>query len=271
MTAAAFSISHWKPTDQRVWRGSYDENDKRAQVAMPMNGDTSAALNFIDVYILALKKWANEIKKSGRAHSITHNMIAVAEALLRRCTDFKSGRCTPRIDTIMEKTGFARPTVISLLAKLRDHGLLDWVRRTVRKTGSEGPRIAQTSNAYFVDLQRLPKQVSLFLRQKLRGIIDLDAQPRMKDSPILPPFKERLAQKLVKSAVAALCGDKRADRDRAARARQIRATSDLAAQAALMWPHSPETQEGWLAVQAEPYGQSASSDSAPECPPKNKE
>jgi hypothetical protein len=271
MSAAAFSVADWKPSDQRIWRGSYDENDSRAQVAMPTGGDTKSALTFIDVYVLGLKKWANESKQRGRAHSITHNMIAVAETLLRRCTDFKTGRCTPCIETIMGKTGFARPTVISHLAKLRDQGMLDWVRRTVRTTGGEGPRIAQTSNAYFVDLQRLPKPVLLFLRQKLRGIIDLDAQPRMAGSPLLPPFHERMAQKLVKHAVAALCSDRRGDRKRAARARQIRATSDPHARAQLLWPHSPEMQEEWLAAVTNREAPSASSGRVPECLPKNSE
>ncbi len=267
--SSPFSISNWKPTEHRVWRGSFDENDDRAQVKMPVGSDQRGTLAFIDVYILALKKWANECKQRGRAHSISHNMIAVAEVLMRRCTDFKDGRCTPQIATIMEMTGFAKPTVISLLARLREHKLLNWIRRTVR-TGEERRPVQQTSNAYFIDMDSLPKQITGFLRQKLRGVIDLDKLPRFKGSPPLPPFKERIMQKLVRRVTGAMTEDRRQDTERRRLASRIAATSDPAAKARLMWPDDPAAQQEYInastSASIEPR---ASSGSSHEYHPKN--
>ena len=268
-----YGIANWRPTEHRVWRGSYDETDQRAQVIMPIGGEQKATLAFIDAYLLALEKWANETKVAGRRHRLSQNAIAVARTLLRRCTDFTTGRCTPCIATIMEKTRLAKPTVIALLARLREFGLLDWVRRTVR-TGNapgEGPPVRQTSNAYFIDLARLPKQITLFLKQRLRGILDLDAAPRFKGSPPLPPFPERMLQKLTRKAFAGSTSERRAERARATLAQRLAATSDPAARAQLMWPGDQAAQREFVAAQeGRQRRQSASSKTSPECPPKNR-
>jgi hypothetical protein len=103
----------------------------------------------------------------------------VLEALLGRrgviAIDFKTGRLDPALATLEKITGFARATIVRHLAKLREHGFLDWVRRS-RKTGNDrefGPQREQTSNAYFFSLSRLPKAV-------LRRFLDLVAARRAK-------------------------------------------------------------------------------------------
>lgn len=258
------SVLARKRTEAPVWRGSLDENDRRAKVAMPVGDEQRHALAFIDVYILAMKRWANESKTRGRPHAISHNMIAVAEALMRRCMDFKTGRCTPCIDTIMEKTRFARPTVISLLRKLREEGFMDWVRRTA-KTGNapgEGPPVRQTSNAYFIDFARLPKQVMLYLRQKLRGLFDFERQPASwRGSGPVPPRAMRLAGALASRFAVARTG---LASELRARASQISAASP-AERAQAMWPDDPEAQRFYEEAMAAPTRQTASSGHSLEC------
>jgi hypothetical protein len=267
MTAAPYTGPlNWRPTEHRVWRGSYDENDKRAQVFMPFTG-RDPALKFIDHFILGMKKLANEKKIRGRAHAITHNMIAVAEAMLRTCTDFSTGRCTPAIETIMEKTRFARPTVIKLLKRLRELVGFDWVRRTVR-TGKVVPAVEQTSNAYFIDLARVPRELFGYLRQKLHGVIDLDAAPRHQGSPKLPPFKERLAAKFVKQVTSRFSTSRKGLRgELRSRAEQISSASP-AEEARRRWPDDPEAQRFYEESMRSRRGQDASSGSELQSPLK---
>lgn len=78
--------------------------------------------------------------------------ITVLEALLQTM-DFATGRLFPAIETIAARAGCHRNSVIAALQRLRDHGFIAWVRRTV-KTANEGafaPQREQTSNAYYFE------------------------------------------------------------------------------------------------------------------------
>ncbi len=243
-----------EPTDQPVWRGSFDENDPRAQVSFPFQGRSKKdVFSFISWFILGARAFAKETKKYGSAHTITNNMIDVAETLLRRCTDYDSGRCTPSIETIMEKTGFSRPTTIALLAKLRQHLGIDWVRRTVRVDHPEarsGQRVAQTSNAYLIDFERMPSRLRMYLRQRLKGVFDFDRLPAFKGSPILPPYWQRKLGRLVsKQRSSWQRSPQDAPVDREAQLREWSALEARLAhastpqeQAAILFPDDPERQ-----------------------------
>lgn len=78
--------------------------------------------------------------------------LTVLEAVLQTL-DFATGRLFPAIDTIASRAGCHRNSVIAALRRLRDHGLISWVRRTI-KTANEGefaPQREQTSNAYYFE------------------------------------------------------------------------------------------------------------------------
>lgn len=263
MTASAIGtvLASRAGTGQPVWRKSYDEEDKRAKVGWPMNGEKKQALRFIDCFIRTMKQYAQLTKADGRSHGMTQNAIWVAEVLLRRCTDFSTGRCTPCLETIQRLTGFARPTIVRLLATLRNFGFLDWVRRTAR-TGNkpgEGPQVRQTSNAYFVDFTRLPRNAYQALKALLGDTLDLDRAPRHAGSGPVPNRVQRLTARLRDSLTG------RQDQGFASRARQIDGTT-LDNRAARMWPGDVEAQ----AFFNEAMGvKSASSGSSLECPLKN--
>lgn len=81
--------------------------------------------------------------------------VAVLEALLATL-DFATGRLFPAIETIAVRAACHRNSVIAALRRLRDHGFIAWVRRTV-KTGNAGefaPQREQTSNAYYFEHRR---------------------------------------------------------------------------------------------------------------------
>lgn len=264
MTASAIGavLAARTGTGQPVWRKSYDEEDARAQVTWPMDGGQKQALRFIDCFVRTMKQYAQLTKADGRAHGMTQNAIWVAEVLLRRCTDFATGRCTPCLETIMRLTGFARPTVVRLLASLRGFGFLDWVRRTVR-TGNrpgEGPQVRQTSNAYFVDFTRLPRGAYQTLKAMLGKTVNIDRAPRHAGSGPVPDRVQRLTTRLAKSLTG------RQESGFAARARAIDGTT-LDRRAERMWPGDAEAQ----AFFNEAMGvRSASSDTSLECPLPNR-
>ncbi|GGB21676.1 hypothetical protein GCM10011380_09080 [Sphingomonas metalli] len=81
--------------------------------------------------------------------------LRVLKALLR-FVDFKTGRLFPAIEAIAAKAACHRNSVVAALRRLKHHGFIDWVRRTI-KTGNDGefaPQREQTSNAYFFDNRR---------------------------------------------------------------------------------------------------------------------
>ncbi|MBU1605763.1 MAG: helix-turn-helix domain-containing protein [Alphaproteobacteria bacterium] len=244
-------------TDQPVWRGSYDENDPRAQVAFPFKGRKRAEIfKFISEFILAVRTYANETKIYGKPHTITNNMIDVAETLLRRCTDYETGQCSPSIETIMAKTGFARPTTISLLAKLREHLGIDWVRRTVRIDRPEangGQVVAQTSNAYLIDFAKLPSRLKMHLRQKLKGLFDFDRLPKFKGSPLLPPFWQRAIGRQVRQASSASwAAHRNPDLDRRDLHTRWSAARSPEERAEILHPDDPEAQRAHAAAERGP-------------------
>jgi hypothetical protein len=156
-------------TEQPVRRNSYDIDDRRAQVFRPIgDGTKNGGMKWRDRYLRVAKEYDRQMKKPGARHPIGANAILVLEALLQ-FVDFKTGRLDPMIATIESSTGFARKTVIDAMRRLKDHGFLNWVRRTER-TGAakgEGPQVKQATNAYFFDIGRLHARARMRLRQLL--------------------------------------------------------------------------------------------------------
>jgi hypothetical protein len=85
---------------------------------------------------------------------------------LYRIVDFKTGRLEPAIDTLCRRINRARATVVKYLAKLKEHGFLDWVRRSesIDDANGAGPRVRQITNAYGFGL---PAAASTWVRKIL--------------------------------------------------------------------------------------------------------
>ncbi|ARU15906.1 helix-turn-helix domain-containing protein [Croceicoccus marinus] len=154
-----------------AWRKSYDINDPRAQVSTVhwKPSDTNKdAFKFFDVIKKAIWSYSDHIREAGKPLPICANAMKVYEALIRHM-DFRTGRCDPSLDTLASTCKLSRRTVVRQLDVLRREQLIDWTRRTV-KTGNapgQGPQVRQTSNAYFIDIARLPIEILRMLRQKL--------------------------------------------------------------------------------------------------------
>lgn len=169
-------------TFQPVRRSSYDAGDRRAQVFQPIGaGDPGSALRWCDKLVQTAREFDRVHKEHGRRLGpLGDSALVLLETIVRRCLDFASGRCEPAIETLMRYTRYARATVVAALRRLKRHGFLAWVRRTVRTDNApgEGPQVRQISNAYFFDLTRLAGEVRARFRQLLGGRAALAEEAR---------------------------------------------------------------------------------------------
>lgn len=71
--------------------------------------------------------------------------------------DFATGRLFPSHEAIAAEAQRHKNSVIDALKRLTRHGILAWVRRTIRtgNEGERGPQLEQTSNAYEIAPRRL--------------------------------------------------------------------------------------------------------------------
>lgn len=79
----------------------------------------------------------------------------------------------------------AKNTVVRALVRLKQHGFLDWIRRT-EKTGADGergPQVRRISNAYYFDASRLPKEAA----RRLRQLLTKAARRKANAAPAAPP------------------------------------------------------------------------------------
>lgn len=113
--------------------------------------------------------------------------VRVLAAILRSL-DFATGRLFPAIETIADRAACHRNSVIGALRRLKHHGLIAWVRRTL-KTGNDrefAPQREQTSNAYFFD-HRAAMKGSTWQRYWQLVVMKLRrTPPRRPDAP--PPI-----------------------------------------------------------------------------------
>lgn len=116
----------------------------------------------------SVTNYAAHIREAGKQLPISMNGRVVLDALLFYM-DGKTGRCDPCLDTIQKKSKPSRRTVVRQLDALREPKIINWVRRTVKTANGKGngPQRQQTSNAYFIDMPKLPIEIVRTLRQKL--------------------------------------------------------------------------------------------------------
>jgi len=100
--------------------------------------------------MVAAEGYDRQHKQPGKRNGpLGHIGLEVLRALYRTVCH-RSGRLEPSIDYLMAKLRRSRDAIVRALKALRDHGFLDWIRRTepIPEAEGAGPRIRQISNAY---------------------------------------------------------------------------------------------------------------------------
>ncbi|WP_294266324.1 hypothetical protein [uncultured Sphingomonas sp.] len=120
-------------------------------------------------------------RESGRSPLGASGLQVLEAILLNHWHDFRSGHIDPALSQLEAATGYARTTIVAILKRLKQHGFIDWVRRTqnLHRAGKAGPQRCQVNNLYFIDLQRLPSAVSSRFQQLLRAVLGKAEQPTL--------------------------------------------------------------------------------------------
>jgi hypothetical protein len=136
---------------QPVRRNSYYASDRRStSLWRPIAPDSRQARRLIAARLKAAEYYNERNKQAGDRQGPLGDVGIRLLRELYRIVDFRTGRLEPAIDTLCERINRARATVVKYLAKLKEHGFLDWVRRSepIDDANGAGPRVRQITNAY---------------------------------------------------------------------------------------------------------------------------
>jgi hypothetical protein len=137
-------------TFQPVRRNSYHADDRRTQrIWQRLGANNRDARRLIAARLKAAEYYDRRNKEDGKRNGpLGHIGLEVLRELYR-IVDFKTGRLEPAIATICEKIRRSRAAVVSAMRRLKEHGFLDWVRRTEpTECEGAGPQVRQITNAY---------------------------------------------------------------------------------------------------------------------------
>jgi hypothetical protein len=128
----------------RVRRDSLPKGRCEAQVWHPVSKRQMGPA------MIAAEGYDRQHKQPGRRNGpLGHVGLEVLRALYR-IVCHRSGRLEPSIGFLMGKLRRSRDAIVRALKALKEHGFLDWIRRTepIPEAEGAGPRIRQISNAY---------------------------------------------------------------------------------------------------------------------------
>ncbi|MGF7149457.1 hypothetical protein FHS96_003108 [Sphingomonas zeicaulis] len=141
-------------THQPVRRNSYNVGEREGRFWRPVNPREIAAR------MRAAEQFNLSGKKAGKRNGpLGHIGLEVLRELYRLVC-YKTGRLDPSIETLMTRIKRSRAAVVRALAALKEHGFLEWIRRT-EPTDNEGrgPQVRQISNAYRFGLPKVAAQL----------------------------------------------------------------------------------------------------------------
>lgn len=133
-----------------VRRNSYYADDRRALgIWRPIASTKRDARREIAARLKAAEFYDRHQKQAGKRNGPLGHIALEVLRELYRIVDYSTGRLEPAIDTICDRIKRSRAAIVAAMARLRDHGFLNWVRRS-EKTDVEGqgPQIRQITNAY---------------------------------------------------------------------------------------------------------------------------
>jgi hypothetical protein len=138
------------------------------------------------------RQW-NRLKTAGRyGGTVGSAPLRVLECLLFDFLNYASGRLDPSYEGIARKTGLCRRTIATALARLKELGIIHWLRRCAKDTDAAGRfLLRQQTNAYAV----VPAS-------QWRGFVDRDIVPPPDPSAwgAAPPLPSVIEQAIVEQA-----------------------------------------------------------------------
>lgn len=135
---------------QPVRRNSYYRTDPRSErLWRRLGADNREARRIIAARLKAAEHYNERNKAAGDREGPLGDIGVRLLRELYRIVDYKTGRLEPAIDTLCQRVKRARATVVKYLGRLKEHGFLDWVRRSEpTENDGAGPQVRQIPNAY---------------------------------------------------------------------------------------------------------------------------
>jgi predicted transcriptional regulator len=143
----------WKDLPARAVREARERHDALAAELDALGGVGAPPIGRMEVVRQELIKVEAMLERA--AQRLRRVDLTILQAMLEM-VEFRTGRLFPALETIASAAGCHRNSVNGAIRRLKAHGMIDWVRRSL-KTSNEGefaPQREQTSNAYFFDHQR---------------------------------------------------------------------------------------------------------------------
>jgi hypothetical protein len=185
--------SKGRRTFQPVRRNSFNAGEREGRFWRPVDPKIKWA------NIRAAETYDRQNKEPGKRNGPLGHVALEIVREMYRIVDYKTGRLDPSIDFLMSKLQRSRAAICAALARLKEHGFIEWMRRT-EPTGNEGwgPQVRQISNAYRLCVPKVAKKVVDFITSKKRPLPDDDAHRReqevVEDTAMLEslPIEERM-------------------------------------------------------------------------------
>ena len=151
------SLTKSRRTGEPVWRNSYYVGQIEDRVWRPIAGGRKRdAARWLGALRQAARKLEQktraerqETEPGARNGALGQVGIAVLEYLYE-VVDYTTGQLDPAVRTIADAIGHSYSAVHDALKRLRQHGFLEWMRRSKPKDNPDpgGPQVEQASNAY---------------------------------------------------------------------------------------------------------------------------
>ena len=151
------SLTKSRRTGEPVWRNSYYVGQIEDRIWRPIAGGKKRdAARWLGSLRQAARKFElktraerQEIDPGARNGALGAVGIAVLDYLYE-VVDYATGQLDPAVRTIADAIGHSYSAVHDALKRLRQHGFLEWMRRSKPKENPEpgGPQVEQASNAY---------------------------------------------------------------------------------------------------------------------------
>lgn len=192
-------------TGQRVHRNSFHEGEKEVR---PWHQHNTFADSEHNARMRAAEEFDDRTKQPGKRNgALGYVALKVYRAMLR-LRSRKTGRLDPTYGQLADRLTLSRSAVFRAVQRLKQHGFLDWVRRTrpVDDPEPDGQYNEQISNAYILELRGAAAAlVGMILRrptEKMRQIADAKRRKAESDALSDEEFVASVADPELRSIIA---------------------------------------------------------------------
>lgn len=162
-------------TSQPVHRNSYHAGEREVR---PWRQHNMFAATEHNARMRAAEEFDDLTRMPGRRNgALGHIALQVYRRLLR-LRGRKTGRLDPTYAWLAAELNRSRSAVFRAMTRLKEHGFLDWLRRTqpVEDPEPDGQYVEQISNAYVLELRgvaaELVRRITRRPSEKLRRVIE---------------------------------------------------------------------------------------------------